>query len=120
MWGGEGEANTETERQTNKDLYLLVHLDVEAVRHLVVLRRTGSDGEIRTRKSATFDHERRANRRTCYTKLTVFNATFQDKAWPFSFAQASAPPGNSLPKQRHFIKTATANQVLLNDARVAL
>lgn len=34
----------ETERQTDKDLYLFVHFDVEAVRHLVVLRRTGSDG----------------------------------------------------------------------------
>lgn len=40
----------ETAGQTDKDRYLFVHLDVEAVRHLVVLRRgeeggrTGSDG----------------------------------------------------------------------------
>lgn len=40
----EREANMETERQTDKDLYLFVHFDVEAVRHLVVLRRKGSDG----------------------------------------------------------------------------
>lgn len=40
----EREGNMETERQTDKDLYLFVHFDVEAVGHLVVLKRKGSDG----------------------------------------------------------------------------
>lgn len=31
-------------RQTDKHPYLFVHFDVEAIRHLIVLRRTESDG----------------------------------------------------------------------------
>lgn len=36
------ETNRKTQRQMDKNLYLFVHFNVEAVRHLIVLRRTGS------------------------------------------------------------------------------